>query len=48
MTRAERMHKSNTARERRREVKGIRILRTLNEWAKQHRERLKLKKRLRT
>ena len=48
MTRAERMHKSNTARERRREVKGIRLLRTLNEWAKQHRERLRLKKRLRT
>jgi len=48
MTRSERIHKSNSARVRRKEVKGIRILRTLNEWARQHRERLKHKKRLRS
>jgi hypothetical protein len=48
MTRAERMHKSQTARTRRNVTKTIRVLRTLGEWARAHRERVKYKKRVRS
>ena len=47
-SRAERMHKSMSARKRRAEVKECRILCKLRKWAKLHRERVKYKKRLRS